>query len=204
MLKKILIPSVIFLATSTIANAAAPYVGLKAGYSNTTYALTNPFSVSTFFNANGAIGGAFLGYGGSIGQWVYLGIETFITTGTLITSTKQTGFGTFNTISSRYSYGLDINPGLNLNSFMTLFFKFGIIKTRFNLTQSPATPPAQGSDTSTVFSNRLGLGLQASINKKVSARLEYIHINYRSFASLGNRIRPRSDQVLLGLAYNFV
>jgi opacity protein-like surface antigen len=203
MLKKFLIPLIIFTACSSV-HAAAPYVGMNAGYSHNAYALLNPFGSTTTFNTRGVIGGAFVGYGGALGQWVYLGTETFLTLGTLITTKKPAGTGTSNAISSNYSFGLDLHPGFNLNPNTRIYGKFGIIKTRFKQTLTPVTPPALSSDVSTVSGTRLGAGLQTTLLKKVDVRFEYVHINYRSFASLGNRIRPRVDQLMVGLAYNFL
>ena len=174
MFKKLLIASAILAATSSVAFAAAPYVGGSVGVDVNTNNTQNfrgvPFSV-------------FGGYGGVVGQSIYLAGEVFGTVGTAQLNN--------NGLKSTYNYGVSFIPGLMFNDHTMGFVRAGVVRTHFN-------PTAANSSNQT--GGQVGLGLQTGLMQNLDLRGEYDYTGYGSFSGLS---KARSDQFNLGLVYRF-
>lgn len=208
MLKKIIVTSAILATSSSFAFAdAVPYVGANLGLNSNSFNFKNAAgNTNTHFNSTGLTGGAFAGLGGIVSQNIYLGAEAFVNGGSMSTATKTTdNLGTTDKIKMTYTYGLDFVPGYMVTENIKVYAKVGIVRSRFKLTQTPVQPSSLGSGSTynTVTGGQLGLGVQTAVARNVDVRGEFVHTSYSSFTAYGNNIKPRNNQVNLGLVYNF-
>lgn len=176
MFKKLLVASAVLAASSTVAFAAAPYVGASMGIKDNT---------SSHANYRGFDTNLSLGYGGVVSQNFYLAAEAFVVPFDA-TITNNNGHG--DSIRTSYGYGLSIIPGLMLTDHTMGYARVGAIGSRF-------TTPGQ-----TAAGGQLGLGMQTSLTPCVDLRGEYVYTSYRSVSGIHS---PKSDQFNLGLVYKF-
>lgn len=215
MFKKIVIGGAILAATSTLAFADGAYVGGDLGLNSNTYKLNDATSNTTNFNAHGLTIGALAGYGSTFNDVVYLGGEAFVNGGSINTSTKTIDSGNETAkLTSTYSFGLDFVPGIKVTPSTMIYGKLGVVGTRFKFNENPTAAGVasgsyvQGNSSQVVAGGRLGLGVQTDVNSNFAVRGEYVHTDYRSFkepniAGFSNTIKPKGNQVTVGLVYKF-
>ncbi len=181
MLKKILLASAMLVSTTGIAmadQALAPYVGVSTG-----------INVMTADKAglNGYRGvpfNAFVGYGGTIEQNLYLAGE--------LTGTVATGqISDTNQLKTTYGYGASILPGFMLSDHTLAFARLGLLRTRFSQIDSTKTGA------------QIGLGLQTSLTQNLDLRGEYDFAGYKHINYSGTTASPISDLFTLGVVYKF-
>lgn len=174
MFKKLLVAAAI-LASSSVAFAAAPYVGASVGLSDT--------QIGDFGGRNPNFN-IFGGYGAMINQSIYLGGEAFVG--------KATGeIDNFSTLSNRYIYGASFIPGLMLSEHTMIYARAGLDNASYDVF----------GDDETITGVQAGLGMQVGLTQNLDLRGEYVYSNYNAFK--GNDVKPTNDQFNLGLVYKF-
>jgi len=206
MLKKIIVSAMGFALSSSFAFAgASPYIGANLGIGTGDIQLKNSYA-STHFGSQGMLAGIFAGYGGMLNQNLYLAGEVFINDGTVSTSTKPIDVAGLTTakFKTTYSYGVSVMPGIKVASDTLLYVKAGLVRTRFQLEQTPGFAYGLITDTgNTVTGGQLGLGLQLTLSKNLDLRGEYVYTAYQSFNAFDNHISARSNQLSAALVYKF-
>jgi opacity protein-like surface antigen len=191
MFKKVLLASAILAASSTVAMAAAPYVGIGSGLVVNTLDLgqvSNVGELGIFYR--GIPVNLFAGYGGMVSDSMYLAGELNGTVGTF-NITDTTG------LRSQYGLSLSVLPGVMLSDHTMAFARLGVVKTHFT------TPSyAKWSDT-TPWGGEAGLGMQTSLTQNLDLRGEYDFVAYKSTSSNTFKDTPRADQFNVSLVYNF-
>lgn len=130
---------------------------------------------------------------GGIG-WVfqdhyYLGAEIF---GTVNSAEINVGR---DSLKYKYSYGIDLVPGVKISDSTMLYGKVGYIGAEFD-----ASGSRFGSKDKNKSGLQLGLGLETMVTNNVSTKIEY---DYNTFSKF-NGIRPVVNSVKLGVAYHFM
>ena len=158
--KKIISLCAVLSVSSTLqAGNGAPYVGLQLG-ANTggSWNLVNPAGRSTYFGTSGESIGILGGYGKLFGARWYLGGEGFWNDSVTRTATKNTDtIGTTVKMRTTYSYGASILPGFYIVSDTMLFARLGVIRTRFELTESIAAQSSSQTSDNTATGGQVGV-----------------------------------------------
>jgi opacity protein-like surface antigen len=176
MFKKLLISSAIMAISSSVAFAnAAPYIGAGVGVKTTT---------ATAKNYRGMPANVFVGFGGNVGNGLYLGGEIF--------STLANGSITDNGLKSTYGYGVSFMPGVMLSDHTLGYARLGMVRTRFT--------PLSLKD-STITGTQVGAGMQSGLMQNWDIRGEYVYTNYNTLPGVVGALR--SDEFNLGLVYKF-
>lgn len=203
MFKKLIIASAVLAISSSAALASSgPYVGFSAGAINNNYKFSNSTETSNTPSSLGALANIFAGYGATLTQTIYLGGEVFANMGTgeahdLTIVTDSTTLK----VKNKYSYGVSIIPGLMVSDQTMIFARMGVVKTHFNTKQTSTTTTA--TNETSAMGGQLGLGVETALNQNLSVRAEYDYTSYRAFTALNTRIKPNSNQLLVGLVYKF-
>lgn len=207
MFKKIVIASAILATSSSLAFAdATPYVGANLGLNSNNFKLKSTTSTNTNFNSRNFTGGVFAGVGSVVSQNIYLGGEAFFNEGSVSTSTKNIdNAGTTARIKMGYNFGADFMPGYMVNESSMIYAKLGVARANVRVTQTPVQPSTlvSGSTSNTVTGGQLGLGLQSTVAKNIAVRGEFVHTAYGTFNANGNKIKPYTNTVNVGLVYKF-
>jgi len=96
----------------------------------------------------------------------------------------------------RYSYGIDLVPGVKISDSTMLYGKVGYVRGNFK-----GTATTTGSSSTTNFNGlQLGVGMETMVTNNVSAKIEY---DYNRYSKKGGS-RPQIDTVKLGVAYHFM
>jgi opacity protein-like surface antigen len=192
-------------STAVYATNGAPYLGLQLGAnSGGSWNLTNPEGATTHFGMSGESFGILGGYGQFFGEKWYLAGEGFLNDSVIRTANKSTdNAGTTIKLRTTYSYGISILPGYNIAADTRLFVRAGLVGTRFELTQSHAAQSSSATAANTVSGGQLGVGVALSLSKNLALRGEYVYTGYQSFTAYGNKVSPRSNQLLASFTYQF-
>lgn len=195
MFKKAIIATAVLAASTGLAFANG---GTYQAAPHATHSVYVGVAVSRdFMHFNGIANGAGdAGWDGELNTgigWVfqdhyYLGAEIFGTINNAkIGSTKY-----------KYSYGIDLVPGVKISDSTMLYGKVGYIRGKFsNITLT-------GGD-KTLNGLQLGLGMETMVTNNVSAKIEYDYNRFASqnFGAFGST-RPTVETVKLGVAYHFM
>jgi opacity protein-like surface antigen len=206
LVKNILIALTVFGVSATVYAAnGAPYVGLRIGvHSGGSWNLTNPMGKTSYFGISGESAGLLGGYTQNFDDKLSLGVEGFLDDSVAKTANKNTdNAGTAVKMRMTYSYGISVLPGYPIATDTILFARVGLIRTRFQLTQ---TLPASASLTtaSTVTGGQVGLGLALNLSKTLALRGEYTYSGYQSFIAYGNKVYPHNNQLFASFTYKFL
>lgn len=161
-------------------------------------------------NANGFVGGLFLGYGKYFREWYYLGGEIIGN----VSNASASWTGSLTTVTSYYSkvtvnstYGLALIPGIKLSQSTLTYLKFGYNRANIKYQESISAPDTSNSTTGTVGGYSYGLGMETLITGNWSLRGEYTYTNYGSFNSTLSStattgVNPSDNQLMVGLLYH--
>ena len=128
------------------------------------------------------------GYGKLLNQSIYIGGEVFGSDNFRVrdlplNNSRLTG------ISSSWSYGFDLIPGILMNQFLLGYVRLGVLNTYFNDVRHQRT------------GLEIGIGGQANVRGNVDIRAEYVYSEYTNFY---RSVQPNQDHFNLGLVYKFV
>lgn len=232
--KAVLTTAVLFVATTGLASAkhmsykgenlkgeACPpppalmggfYVGGQVGYDN--YRVRQRFYdidgdyVSNPLNANGWVGGLFLGYGQYFTNF-YLGGEAFGNysgaDGTITVADATLGTTKFKS-QARGSWGLALLPGVKLSDTLLLYARGGY--TWANLKGSVSVNSVNvGSKSNNRGGWAYGLGMESLIWDAWSLRGEFTHTDFGNHSKSNNgatvKFSSYDNQFMLGAVYHF-
>jgi len=205
---------------ATAAHAATPfdgpYVGAQAGYENfhadddfTGAGVLAGTNASSSFNASGADGGIYAGYGRKLGQ-LYLGVEA---EGDLGNADHSATSGTSSVkVEHRSSYGATARIGYLPTDSWLYYARLGMVRSKFDETASDTSVPFTAKDSVSLNGLRLGLGVESALTDHITARFDWAYTAYQDYditylvggSSVGTeKISPSSNTFRLGLAYAF-
>jgi hypothetical protein len=211
-----LLTSSIIFALSTTAFAyepfSGPYAGIGAGYADLTSEVDVSDGKNTGLDLNRQAikGQIFLGYGEVFAERFYLALEANFLTGTPEASGQ---FSDKFFTKQKYSYGVDLMPGIVFGDNNVIFAKVGYLRSRFDTT---FTQEGDNINNATPNNNvngyRLGLGAEMAISKTpLRLRVEGYHDQYKSYDF---NFTPHNDQtfsaknslnnVMLSVIYQFM
>lgn len=199
-----------------------PYFGVQAGYdayrvvNDLDFTSTDPGLIFDFdprLSVNGAVGGAFLGFGHYFSSFynTYLAFEIFgngsgagTDTQVLSQSLISSAFTKYSTdIQVKSNYGLSLLPGIKLNNATLFYIRLGYNWTNIDVNDYILVNQAIVANsiydvTSSGFN--YGLGLETAVVPNVSLRAEYTHTDYSNFTTyVGTKVSPQDNQYMLGL-----
>lgn len=195
MLRKIVLASAILAASTGVALAGTPYVGISSGVVVNTLDIKTDHGRAGVASYRGVPFNLFAGYGGLINCNVYLGGELFGTVGTANVSDNNTQ------LKSTYGIGAAFIPGVMLSDRTMAYARAGIVRTQFRTGRHDAKETRNGA--------QVGAGIQTNLCQNLDLRGEYDFVAYRSISNGHHRrgthvsASPRSDQFTLGLVYKF-
>lgn len=203
MLKKLLIASAVLAASSTIAFAGTPYVGVGLGVNDSQTKISDSNSSVNKFGARGALLNVFAGYGALVSQNIYLGGEVFFN-GTSTQAKVTEDNGDYAKLTTRSSYGVSFIPGVMLTDHTLAYLRAGVVRGQFRA-QAQDETLGYGAQTKNVTGGQLGLGMQTSLAQNVDLRGEYVYTGYRSYTlkTTNTKFSPSTDQFNLALLYKF-
>lgn len=180
MLKKILITCGIFICSLSIAQAGIYVSGLAAYHR----IHADDIKDKTLFYRS-VIPQLSLGYGQPLWDWAYLGAEIFGSIGAIPAS------GSNDTIlRSDYSYGVSINPGLALDTFLLGYLRFGALNVHFDNMNKTDRAYIAGAGVRYMFGTCWGV---------VG---EYDHLWYRPIEN-PDLTSPRAEILGIGIVFDF-
>jgi opacity protein-like surface antigen len=178
MLRKILLGSVLFAATTSFASMnPAPYLGANIGVVVNTGKKDGDHAYFRGMPIN-IVGG----FGGLVDQNFYLAGEVF--------GTVYTGPISDAGLKTTYGWGVSALPGVMLSDHTLGFARIGAIWSQFS------------APSKTAVGGQIGVGLQTTLTQDVDLRGEYDYSIYSS-NNLGNLSNPHSDLFTLGIIYKF-
>ena len=207
MFKKLILTTAILAVTSTVALANdAPYVGGSLGVNADTFKFKDEANDTTDVGGRGAIANLFAGYGATVNQNIYLGGEVFADLTSSEADAKSGTDSSKDSMKEKYGYGISFIPGIMLSDHTLAYGRLGLVRSRFELSESNGTN--SGTDKKTLTGGQIGVGLQTTLTQNVDLRGEYDFTSYKSgnfnTGIVGaNKISPRSDSFNLGLVYKF-
>jgi|SRR5579885_217354 opacity protein-like surface antigen len=176
MFKKILAITAIFVTSLSTAYAGAFYAGPAFEYDD--------FRAG-HVRYSGIYPIVFGGYGDWVRDWLYVGGELFGGPKSIdVNNEPKNG----QSLKTKYTYGVSIIPGVNLDDMLMAFIRFGFVSTKFQELET------------TKGGTQLGLGVESKVAECWSVRGEYIYTRYSSVSSAGNL---RSDAFMLSGIYRF-
>lgn len=176
MLKKLTLACALITTSITTAHAAF-YAGPLVG-------LTSNTSPNGNFRAIQPI--IAIGYSEMVSTCTYLAIEAFGSPTSLMLDDNTPGGSS---LRSTYSLGASFIPGYLITDNVIGYLRLGIVTTKF---EAPNTVKTGG---------QVGLGLQTGLTDEWQLRFEYDYSAFKSAPEIGS---VKTDQVLLGLIYNFI
>jgi opacity protein-like surface antigen len=209
------------LATSQIYARpfSGPYAGVGVGYGQLT--LEHKLDqVDLNLNNQSIKGNVFAGFGYLFEDVFYLGIEPYFSSGTTTEGNeKLDGGGTGSyvtefTSKQKYSYGIDLLPGLRVNRHALIFVKGGYTRSRFTTTieNEPPGDDVTHTNNHNVNGYRLGIGAEiAPEDTNIRLRVEFNHDRYQEYTatftngveSLGIKTQPTVNSIMLNALYQF-
>lgn len=183
-------------------------LGLDSYTSRTHVFLENMNVAKLHSSATGGLVNIFAGYGQNFRNNYYLGGEVFAGSRCADDSDTINTLGSWNTakFSAGTTYGFGVMPGYRLNSGHLMFLRVGYTRTEFTLKET-STGAFNNSSKVSNWSNGVsyGLGMQSNLYKDFDVRVAYNHTCYNSFTNptTGTQSTPSSNEVTLGLLYNF-
>jgi opacity protein-like surface antigen len=174
MFKKLLL-STVLIVSANVAVANGPYLGLSTGV------VTN---TANSVNYRGMPGTVFGGYGGNLGQGVYLAGEVFSTIGKVKISD--------NGLKSTYDYGLSFIPGVMISDHNMGYLRIGLVRTHF---------VPKNVSSANVTGAQFGVGMQTGLTQNWDLRGEYIYTASKHITGVSGD--PRTDSANIGMVYKF-
>ena len=174
--------------------------------------------------ATGFVGGGFVGYGQSLTNHLYLGVELFAN-GVTSSTDNQAVYDHFhdvgrydvngysNTVSIKNNVGISVLPGIQIHQNALFYGRLGYSQAHIGgkeniifysepLGLPESITPYKISSSPNGF--HYGLGIEAALVKQLSLRAELIHTDYQSFITrLNNSIAVSTNQAMLSLLYHF-
>jgi opacity protein-like surface antigen len=176
MLKKLALSCCLFATTLATAHAAF-YMGPSLSLIDNTSQLGNYRGLQPRIN---------IGYNDMFSAYTYLAIEAFGSPSSiLINNNTQSG----PSLRSTYTYGLSLISGYMITDNVIGYLRLGAVEANFS---SPNASQSGG---------QVGLGLQTPLTENWHLRTEYIYSAFSKASSIGS---VKTDQVMLGLIYNFI
>lgn len=203
MLKKIITIIATAIISPSLFASHAFYIGVTPGITTGDIQLKNSAGNKTHFGLQGMSAGLFAGYGGMLTTNFYLGGELFANGSNASSSSKTIAVDTETKVKMTYSYGLSLMPGVKVAPDTILYLKTGILRTRFDITQTQSASIATHPNSSTT-GEMLGVGLQLALSKNLNIRGEYVYTSYQAFNAAGNHFSPTAGQLNAALIYKFV
>ena len=218
--------------TTTAFSITGPYVGAMFGYNgvkvhkdirNTPPGPGSPTNVDRVADADGILGGLFVGYGYDFTHKFYLAGEFHATLDSAgARSTKQDFFGTHSVLEEiNYSFNISVLPGYYLTDHTLAYGRAGITFVEFESTSSGVGGGFEGftgSFDKTLTGGIFGIGLENNFAHNVTVAREYDVSVFPGFdKSLKTNPDPSTkflgpfkydyrvtnSQVLLDVAYHF-
>lgn len=211
------------------------YIGFAAGYDSyrAVGQVTGDDDQNTFFvdadgdafsfdsreSANGAVGGAFVGYGKYFSDYhnTYVALEGFGNPSAAITdyelflnspaanpTTKDIYYSKFHV---KNNFGISFLPGIKLNDAALFYLRFGLSWSKIEVQEvynddGTRTKNVKESNVSSGFN--YGLGVETTFYENWSVRADFNHTQYDEFdTDLGTVFSPANSQYMLGLIYHF-
>lgn len=165
------------------------------------------------FSGTGLLGSLFGGYALTIKQF-YLAAEANISISSLDSNSFNSEFvhSSFSNTDYKMQHGFSISalPGYLFTKSTLFYVRLGYANTNFKVS---TTDISLANINKNLDGFRYGVGIQQTINPNFSVRLEYNQISYQStsftkidpvgMVTKSTKITPQTNQVMLGLAYNF-
>ncbi|HEX8978259.1 MAG TPA: outer membrane beta-barrel protein [Parasulfuritortus sp.] len=164
------------------------------------------------FGREGFAGGAYAGYGYTIGRW-YAGAELNVeasTVGWLHDRVTSGGGGRDFAVNKKGGHGYGLRVGYVLDNGSLLYARLGRVSTKFNsyYAQGNSTPVDRDD---TVQGTRIGLGAELPINKASFVRLDYAVTHYAAIPAFQSasatpdtvNFDNRETQFQVGLGFRF-
>ncbi len=190
------------------------YIGIEGGADSyrardniTASSGGNNFSSNAQLHPIGFVGGAFLGYGHLVNDYLYLGGELFALASeaqsTYAVSTNSVEY--VSQFNANASYGIALHPGIKVNNNSLAYLRIGYTKTRFKTQESLTfTTTTRATNSRWKGGTVYGLGLETAIYNGVSLRGEYTYTKYQSFRTpLSTTFTVSDNQFLAGVLYHF-
>lgn len=203
MLKKLLIASAVLAASSTIAFAGTPYVGVGLGVNDSQTKISDSNSSVSKFGARSALLNVFAGYGALVSQNIYLGGEVFFN-GTSGQAKVTEDNGDYSKLTTKNSYGISFIPGVMVTDHTMAYLRAGVVRGQFRA-QALDETLGYAAQTNNLTGGQVGLGMQTSLSQNVDLRGEYVYTGYHSYTIKGTstKVSPSTDQFNLALLYKF-
>jgi len=204
------------------------YVGVQGGYDmyrlkedvNLEDTDEDELETNPKLNANGWVGGAFLGYGKYWDNF-YLGAEIFANASGAksdMDTTLETSDGDIldldTDIKVKSEYGISLLPGIKVNDDTLFYVRLGYNWARVDVDTDVETNVGGfvvggggDDDSETVHGFNYGVGIETLLVDNFSLRAEYTYTKYNDTDSgddsVDNDLKISDNQFMLGLIYHF-
>lgn len=151
----------------------------------------------TDFSGEGINGGLFAGYGVTIMDHYYLGLEGF---GDITSNKAHLSDSAGLNFENNWDAGIDFMPGVKVTDSTLLYGKIGYVNGEFKFTG------IDEANTSKHLSGlQAGLGMEAMVTQNVGVRGEWVWNYYQHYKIDGVEVfnHPVVDQFKFGLDYHF-
>ena len=177
------------------------------------------FSIDPRESVNGAVGGAFMGYGKYFTDYynTYIAIEAFGNASAAISDYELfLNSPAVNPISKdiyrsnvhvKNNFGISFLPGIKLNNASLFYLRLGLSWSKLEVREiynDDGTRTVNSKDSNESNGFNYGLGLEATFYENWSVRGEFNHTQYSEFdTEVGTVFTPSNSQYIVGLIYHF-
>ena len=189
-------------------NGNGVYFGTAVGYHQTRTNMTVSSGASSDLLNDGAIGGLYLGYAIGFSQRFILSIEMDANLFSYKDLSKTVATQTVSKAALENNYGVSIMPGIAIGARSQLYLKTGFENALLRVATHSAG--SSFSLSTRIWGYDLGGGYAIRVAKKVSLRVEYLHVWYykesQAFSAIGvtNTFKATDSRVMAGIAYHFI